>query len=163
LNTKAVREAVTRAAGRDRAKNLHIDATPARDWIASSLAGLPPVNAGRFLVHGSHDRSRLRPNSIGIEIEAALAFGTGHHGTTRGCLIAIDTLAKKMKPRKILDVGTGTGVLAMAAAKIFRTHILASDIDPRAVRTARDNAQINRVAPWIETIHAAGFAAPKLA
>src|SRR5439155_42259 len=81
-----------------------------------SLEGLAPVAAGRFTIHGSHDRARVKPNSIGIEIEAALAFGTGHHGTTRGCLLALDDLLKRRRPRHPLDIGTGTGVLAIAAA-----------------------------------------------
>ena len=103
--------------------------------------------AGRFLVHGAHDRARVAPNDIGIEIEAALAFGTGHHGTTRGCLLALDVLAKRRRARRVLDVGTGSGVLAIAAAKVFRTRVTASDIDRVAVEAARANARLNRAAP----------------
>jgi ribosomal protein L11 methyltransferase len=128
-----------------------------RDWVAASLADLKPVMAGRFAVHGAHDRGRIAPNRIEIEIEAALAFGTGHHGTTRGCLLALDRIVKYAAPRRVLDVGTGTGVLAIAAAKALRTGVLASDIDPEAVRIARENARLNGLAPLVTCIQAAGL------
>jgi ribosomal protein L11 methyltransferase len=126
------------------------------DWVKQSLAGLVPVRAGRFLVHGAHDRARVPANAIGIEIEAALAFGTGHHGTTRGCLLALDDLARRGHARHVLDVGTGSGVLAIAAAKVFHTPVIASDIDPVAVQAARVNARLNRVAPMVRAVRAAG-------
>ncbi|MCZ7658007.1 MAG: 50S ribosomal protein L11 methyltransferase [Xanthobacteraceae bacterium] len=127
----------------------------AEDWVARSLAGLAPVVAGRFVVHGAHDRARIRPNQQGIEIEAALAFGTGHHGTTRGCLLALDRLAKRRGFRRVLDVGTGTGVLAIGAYRAFRRPVLASDIDGRAVEIARANARLNRAA--VAVVHAGGL------
>jgi len=133
----------------------------ARDWVAASLAGLKPVAAGRFTVHGAHDRAHVTANRIGIEIEAALAFGTGHHGTTRGCLLALDGIVKRASPRRVLDIGTGTGVLAIAAAKALRVPVLASDIDPEAVRIARENARLNGIAPFLEYLHAAGLGAPR--
>ena len=133
----------------------------ARDWVAASLAGLKPVAAGRFTVHGAHDRVHVTADRIGIEIEAALAFGTGHHGTTRGCLLALDGIVKRAFPRRVLDIGTGTGVLAIAAAKALRVPVLASDIDPEAVRIARENARLNGVAPFLEYLHAAGLGAPR--
>ena len=133
----------------------------ARDWVAASLAGLKPVAAGRFTVHGAHDRVHVTANRIGIEIEAALAFGTGHHGTTRGCLLALDGIVKRAFPRRVLDIGTGTGVLAIAAAKALRVPVLASDIDPEAVRIARENARLNGIAPFLEYLHAAGLGAPR--
>jgi ribosomal protein L11 methyltransferase len=163
LDAARLRSLVALAAGIDRAKTMRIAPAPMHDWVAAGLAGLPPVRAGRFMVHGAHDRARVPINRIGIEIEAALAFGTGHHGTTRGCLLALDAIAKQKKPRRVLDLGTGTGVLAIAAAKILRTRVLASDIDMRAVRVARDNARHNHVAPFIKTMCAAGLTAPEFA
>jgi ribosomal protein L11 methyltransferase len=115
------------------------------DWVATSLDGLKPVRAGRFLVHGAHDRGERRVNDLGIEIEAALAFGTGHHGTTKGCLLALGEEFKRRRPRHALDVGTGTGILAIAAAKALRRRIVAGDIDPEAIRVAQGNARLNGV------------------
>ena len=134
-----------------------------KDWVAASLAGLKPVIAGRFTVHGAHDRTRLAANRIGIEIEAALAFGTGHHGTTRGCLLALDRILQERgrhRPR-VLDIGTGTGVLAIAAARALRAPVLASDIDVEAVRIARENARLNGCAALVQCLHAAGLASPR--
>jgi ribosomal protein L11 methyltransferase len=133
----------------------------AKDWVAASLADLKPVAAGRFAVHGAHDRAKLASNRVGIEIEAALAFGTGHHGTTRGCLLALDHLLKARHPRRILDIGTGTGVLAIAAAKALHVPVLASDIDPEAVRIARENARLNGCAALVECVRAAGLSAAR--
>jgi ribosomal protein L11 methyltransferase len=114
------------------------------------------VRAARGSALGAHDRASVKPNDIGIEIEAALAFGTGHHGTTRGCLLALDELAKRQRARRVLDVGTGSGVLAIAAAKILRARVTASDIDPVAVEAARANARLNRAAAAITFVRAAG-------
>ena len=141
------------------AGTLSFASVAATDWVKQSLEGLKPVDAGRFIVHGAHDRGEVPPARIGIEIEAALAFGTGHHGTTRGCLLAFDAIAKRKAPRRILDIGTGSGVLAIAAAKRLRTHVLASDIDRQAVVAARGNARLNHVASWVEMIHASGLSA----
>jgi ribosomal protein L11 methyltransferase len=159
-NPTAVRALVALAAGVEAANTLVFETIAAKDWVKASLEGLSPVAAGRFVVHGAHDRARVPVNAIGIEIEAALAFGTGHHGSTRGCLLALDAIAKARRPRKILDVGTGSGVLAIAAAKTLRRPVLASDIDAIAVRAARDNARRNRA--HITVVHAAGLAARPL-
>jgi ribosomal protein L11 methyltransferase len=172
-NETAVRALVALAAGTDAANALAFERIAARDWVKASLDGLPPVAAGRFVVHGAHDRARVPPNAIGIEIEAALAFGTGHHGTTRGCLIALDALIQRRRkrphpslPRKrgrdrgVLDVGTGSGVLAIAAARALRAPVLASDIDPKAVAIAHDNARANRAA--VTFIHAPGVGAHRI-
>lgn len=152
-----VRLTVSRLAGANSAARLTFEQVAAKDWVAASLAELKPVEASRFTVHGAHDRARVAPNRIGIEIEAALAFGTGHHGTTRGCLLALDWIGKRRHPWRVLDIGTGTGVLAIAAAKSFRRPVLASDIDPEAVGIARANAQLNGVSPLVQCICAKGL------
>ena len=115
------------------------------DWLAMALSGLPPVRAGRFFVYGVHDRGRAPPNAVNLRIEAGAAFGTGHHGTTVGCLLAYDALLKRRRHRRVLDVGTGTGVLAIAAARTGSATVVGTDIDPVSVRIARENAAVNRV------------------
>ena len=157
----SVRELVGIAAGGDVAQAITFDTVEAKDWVKATLEELVPVRAGRFIVHGQHDRSRISPNKLGIEIEAALAFGTGHHGTTRGCLLLLDSVLKAHKPKRVLDLGTGTGVLAIAATKALRVKVLASDIDPLAVRVARDNARLNGTGDLVGTIQATGFSAPE--
>src|SRR6202048_4875016 len=156
-----VRELVRLAAGGEVAQAITFDAVEAKDWVKATLEELVPVRAGRFIVHGQHDRARVPPNKLGIEIEAALAFGTGHHGTTRGCLLLLDHVLKAHLPRRVLDLGTGTGVLAIAAAKALRIEVLASDIDPLSVRVAGDNARLNGAGNWVQTIRASGFSAPQ--
>jgi ribosomal protein L11 methyltransferase len=170
----AVRALIVSAAGIAVAQAVSFETLAPTDWVDKSREGLTPVEAGRFVVHGAHARERARINRIGIEIDAGLAFGTGHHGTTRGCLLALDRIIKERKPRPAgmavlrcksgrrtvaLDIGTGTGVLAIAAAKVLRRPVLASDLDRRAVAIARDNARINRVAGAVEVIHATGLRA----
>ncbi len=130
------------------------------DWVAKSLEGLKPVRAGRFLVHGSHDRDKVQPGDIAIEIEAGEAFGTGHHGTTAGCLAEIDRLCTARDYKAILDLGTGTGVLAIAIAKAFGKRVLATDIDAIATRVTAENATLNGVGPLIEAATAEGFGNP---
>ena len=161
-DARPLRAMVAAASSEALARRLVVEKVPARDWVKDSLAALAPVAAGRFLVHGSHDRTRVPPNRIGIEIEAATAFGTGHHGTTRGCLLALDGLALQRRPRHILDLGTGSGVLAIAAAKLLRTPVIATDIDIHAVRAASDNARKNGVGGLVDAVQAAGLTAPRI-
>jgi ribosomal protein L11 methyltransferase len=131
-----------------------------QDWVAASLEGLKPVRIGPFVVHGAHDRAKVGPQEIGIEIEAALAFGTGHHGTTQGCLVAVEAFARHGRPKRTLDLGTGTGVLAIAVARRCRRPVIASDFDPVAVATAKENARRNRAGNFIRFTKAAGTNAP---
>ncbi len=206
---KAVRALTAAVAGPAAAKALRFERIAAKDWVGESLAGLKPVLAERFIVHGAHDRDRIPSNRIGIEIEAALAFGTGHHGTTRGCLLALDLLGKSLVMRhapvhrhpearakraskdvgrgvravtlrgsslraehlrvtehcavhRILDLGTGSGVLAIAAARALRRSVLATDIDPSAIQVARANARLNRAGAMVEFVRADGVTAQRL-
>ena len=116
------------------------------DWLAMALSGLPPVRAGRFFIYGVHDRGRAPVNAVNLRIEAGAAFGTGHHGTTVGCLMAYDALLKRRRFRRVLDVGAGTGVLAIAAAKTGASIAVGTDIDPVSVRIGRENAGVNAAA-----------------
>lgn len=127
------------------------------DWVSKSLEGLQPVIAGGFYVFGSHDTGHTPAGLTPLHIDAAQAFGTGHHETTTGCLEAIESVLKYKKPRAMLDVGTGTGVLAIALAKRTRRSIIASDIDPIAVRITKDNAHLNEVANDIIAVEATGL------
>ena len=126
------------------------------DWLAMALSGLPPVRAGRFFVFGMHDRGRIPVNAVALRIEAGAAFGTGHHGTTTGCLLAFDALLKARRFAKVLDVGTGTGVLAIAASRTGSGVVVGTDIDRVSVRIARENARINQVGARF--VHANGLA-----
>jgi ribosomal protein L11 methyltransferase len=127
-----------------------IEALPVEDWVSLTQRGLSPVRAGRFIVHGGHDRHRIPISANAIEIDAGRAFGTAHHGTTRGCLIAIDRLARGgVSARRALDLGTGSGILAIALARLFHCRVTAIDIDPVAVAVARENCRLNRVSRYV--------------
>ena len=162
-NEANLRAMIALAGGDKLANTMSVQRVAPRNWVKESLIGLRPVTAGRFVVHGAHDRDRVPSHCISIEIEAATAFGTGHHGTTRGCLLALDQLARRYRPRRILDLGTGSGILAIAAAKLFRVPVLATDIDAHSAQTARDNARLNGVGSLVTAIHAAGLHAPEIA
>lgn len=127
------------------------------DWVAMSLEGLRPVAAGRFFVHGAHDKALVPAGAVGIEIEAGQAFGTGHHGTTAGCLEALEYVLRRRSFERIFDMGTGTGLLAIAIAKACHQPVLASDIDVVSVVVARENAQLNQVANRIHVVEANGM------
>ena len=135
-----------------------LEAVPDLNWVALSQAALPPIRAGRFIVHGSHDRSRFAMRRLAIEIEAGEAFGTGHNATTALCLEALDALVRRRRFARVLDLGCGSGLLAIAAARALPdARVLASDNDPLAIDIARDNTRLNRVGQRHATVSAAGF------
>jgi len=137
---------------------------PETDWVAKVKRELAPVEAGRFFLYGSHDADKLPEGKEPLLIEAAMAFGTGHHGTTLGCLRALDHLASEgFEPESVADIGCGTAVLAMGAARLWPARILASDIDEVAVEVAEANARANGLEGRIECVEAAGFDHPQLA
>jgi ribosomal protein L11 methyltransferase len=179
-NETAVRALVALSAGPDAANKLWFETTTPKDWVKASHEGLKPIEAGRFVVHTPHYRGHAPLNRIAIEIEASLAFGTGHHGTTRGCLLALDRMVKSRRPPwqrplprlsrtgpprhgTVIDIGTGTGVLAIAAARTLRCQVTASDIDPVAVKVARANVRLNRAAGMVELMRADGLGVRRLA
>ena len=137
---------------------LRIEPLPQKNWVAEAESLRGPVRAGRFLVHGRHDRGKVPPGRFTLEIDAGLAFGTAHHATTRGCLIALDRLLKPDRPARVLDVGTGTGILAIAAAKALGRPVVASDMDPVAVAVAAKNASRNCARSRILVVEAEGLA-----
>jgi ribosomal protein L11 methyltransferase len=128
------------------------------EWAKATELRLPPVTAGRFVVHGAHARSLVPAGAVAIEIDAGLAFGSGEHATTQSCLVAIDRLARQRRFVRVLDVGCGSGVLAIAAAKCWPAAVLAVDNDPIAVRVARTNAELNGVGPRVQVELAEGYA-----
>ena len=137
---------------------ISTELVPDENWVTLSQAALPPVIAGRFVVHGSHDRARVGRRALAIEIDAGEAFGTAHHATTLGCLLALDALVHRTSPRRVLDLGCGSGVLAIAAARVLpRARILASDIDPTAVDVARANIHLNREHGRVRALCAVGL------
>ncbi|HUB64848.1 MAG TPA: 50S ribosomal protein L11 methyltransferase [Methylocella sp.] len=157
-----IRALVAAAAGDAAAHAVTFGELGEQDWVALSRAGLGPVRAGRFLIHGAHGRHAIAANDIAIEMEAALAFGTGHHGSTRGCLLMLGRVARRRWPAVILDLGTGSGILAIAAAKAFKHEVRAGDIDPVCVKTAAANAKRNGVASFVRPVLADGAVHPHL-
>ena len=138
-----------------------ISELPEVDWVAHVKRELSPVEAGRFFVHGSHDAEKIPEGSESLLIEAAMAFGTGHHSTTKGCLLALDRMIEAgANPQRIVDVGCGTAVLAMAAARVFPVIVLAGDIDPVAVDVAKANVMANGLDGRVECVEATGFDHP---
>lgn len=136
---------------------------PETDWVAHVRRELAPVRAGRFFVHGSHDADKLPADAVPLLIEAAMAFGTGHHGTTLGCLRALEKLISDgFEPDRVADIGCGTAVLAMAAARLWDVPVLASDIDPVAVDVAHANLRANDMQGRVTCIEATGFDHPDL-
>jgi ribosomal protein L11 methyltransferase len=142
---------------------VHVALLPDADWIRLSQEGLPPVRAGRFFVYGAHDAGAVPHGVIPIRIEAGLAFGTGHHETTALCLGVLSDLSKRRRFANVLDLGCGTGLLAIGAAKLWRRPVIASDIDPVAVEVTRENARANGEGPLVRGVTADGLDHPALA
>ena len=141
-----------------RASSFIFSDVPEQDWVAHVQRDLHPIIAGRFFVYGKHDLSKVPQGSIDLLIEASMAFGTGHHGTTRGCLLAINKLIiDGYSPENIIDIGCGTGVLAMAASKTWNSYIIATDVDPTAIEVAQKNLVANELQNNIECINADGL------
>jgi ribosomal protein L11 methyltransferase len=157
----SVRLDLAAAAAGGRVLALSEEQIAERDWLAENRRAFPPQRIGRFLVHGSHWRETPPAGAIAIEIDAATAFGTGEHPSTRGCLIALDRLAKARRLRRPRDIGTGSGILAIAAAKRLRAAVVASDIDPGSVRVARHHARRNGVGRWVRFAWGAGAGASR--
>lgn len=145
------------------AQDFIVSEVPDQDWVAKVRRDLAPVEAGRFFVYGSHDADKLPLGRIGLLVEAAMAFGTGHHGTTLGCLRALDHLIDDgFVARRAADIGCGTAVLAMAAAKVFPDPVIASDIDPIAVEVAETNVRTNGLSGRVICLEATGFDQPEI-
>jgi ribosomal protein L11 methyltransferase len=156
--------ALTLLAAAHGARPFAVSEVPETDWVAHVRRELHPVEAGRFFVYGSHDADKLPEGKVGLLIEAAMAFGTGHHGTTQGCLESMDKLLSEgVTPRTIADIGCGTAVLAIGAARVLEGAVIASDIDPVAVDVALANAAANGVGGRVACVEAAGFDHPDLA
>ncbi len=145
------------------APEVVVEALPETDWLAENRKSFSPLRVGRFFIHGADHRGRAPPGSIAIEVEAATAFGTGRHGSTSGCLIALDRLAGRQRVRRALDMGCGTGVLAIAAARIWGATVVAVDLDPEAVRVARGNVRVNGVADLVCVVRGDGYAVAPVA
>lgn len=139
-----------------------VDALTDRDWVEASRAAFPSLRLGRYLIHASDDRDPLPPGSIGLALDAGLAFGSGRHGSTAGCLLALDGL-RQGRVARALDIGCGSGVLALAMARTWRIPVVACDIDPAAVRVAVANARANGVAPLLRAVVANGCRAGAIA
>ena len=146
------------------AMDFAVSEVPDTDWVAHVRRELAPVEAGRFFVYGSHDADKVPEGAEALLIEAAMAFGTGHHGTTLGCLRALDRLLDQgFRAHRVADIGCGTAVLAMAAARVWPETVLASDIDAQAVDVAVANVAANGLTGRVEVVEAAGFDHPALA
>ena len=154
---KAPDESALRQAFGALARDLAIARVPDKDWVAESQRQLKPVSAGRYYVHGAHDPRHPSPARVDLVIDAGQAFGTGQHASTLGCLLALDVLARRRRRPRVLDLGCGSGILALAAARTWHVAVLASDIDPLAITVARENAAINGAAKLFRAVVAPGF------
>ncbi len=152
-----VRLALAAGAAGGRLIQISEERLPERDWLADNRRAFPPLRIGRFFVHGSHWQGAVPAGAIGIEIDAATAFGTGEHASTEGCLRALDLLARRRRFVHPLDIGTGTGILAIAAVKGLRRRVLASDVDGAAVRVAAHHVRRNGLAAQVRVVCASGY------
>src|SRR5947209_17399363 len=152
-----IRLALAAAGDGGRLVRIAEERLPARDWLAENRRAFPPQRIGRFLVHGSHWHGAVPPSAIAIEIDAATAFGTGEHASTRGCLLALEGFARRRRFRRPLDIGTGSGILAIAAAKRLRRGVLASDVDCAAVRVASHHVRRNGLVGRVRMVCAPGY------
>jgi ribosomal protein L11 methyltransferase len=142
--------------------DLTLSPVPREDWLARTAEQFPPQHVGRFWIHGSHVEGPASPGAVPILIDAGLAFGSGEHPSTRGCLLALDRLARRRRFRRVLDLGCGSGILAIAAAKCWPARVVAADNDPQAVLVARENAARNGVARHIQCLVSDGLASPRV-
>jgi ribosomal protein L11 methyltransferase len=140
--------------------NFEIARLPDLDWVAESHKALPAIHAGPFYVYGGHVHAAPPAGAIALRIEASAAFGTGHHETTHGCLLALADLRETRAVRRVLDMGCGTGILALAATKLWHCQVVAVDNDPEAVRLTHENAAINGVGDWVRAHLGEGYACP---
>lgn len=150
---------IAASTGRSFTLPLRLEALPRLDWAARAAHDFPPIRIGRFFVHGAHLPAPA-PGGIAVKIDAGGAFGSGDHASTRGCLVALDRLARRLTVRRALDLGTGSGILAVAIAKTWRTRVVAADIDPQAVTAARSAVHANAVARSVDVCVSDGFRAP---
>ncbi len=144
------------------APDLVLEQLPDLDWVRLNQESFPPVRIGRYLVYGSHVTTPVPAGTIGLLIDAASAFGTGEHATTHGCLKALDRIARRRRFARILDMGTGTGILAIAAAKTWRVPVRACDIDRHSVKVAAENVAVNDVADRVYCFPSDGYSAPEV-
>jgi ribosomal protein L11 methyltransferase len=140
----------------------HVAPLPAVDWLAENRRDFPPLALGRFFIHGSHFQGRVPAGRFGLLIDAATAFGSGEHDTTRLCLAALERLQRRRRIAKPLDLGCGSGILSLAAGLLWRVPVLGSDLDPESVRVARDNARLNRLAGLVRIVQGDGYRAPAI-
>ncbi len=141
---------------------IEVAPVPPRDWVRESRRNLPALRIGRFFIHGAHVRQRPPPGTIGLTLDAGIAFGTGRHATTALCLQTLDRLARRRRFERPLDLGCGSGILALAMARLWRVPVLAADNDPQAVAVARGNARLNRLGDLVRTVLSRGYGAPAL-